>query len=147
MIAVIGRPITRFHYQKRLLADDFVLLLGCLTLIGAFVLINIMFETIYFQMSLVLGPMELVLEESITPGFEDRILKYRQLAISSEELYWVTVFAVKISFLLFFRQMTNRLKAVMTYWKKVMWFLTFSGIFCFCSIFMFCPHWGVSASK
>lgn len=59
MLATIGRLAIRFRYHNRLFADDYALLCGCSSLIAAFTLTNIMFEHIYFGMSLFLGPSEL----------------------------------------------------------------------------------------
>lgn len=147
MLAAIGRLATRFTYQKRLFADDYMLLFGCSSLIAAFTLTNVMFEDIYFDMSLILGPGKLVEQESTSAGFVNRILKYQQLSFTAEVLCWVTIFAVKMSFLLFFRQLINRLKGLLTYWTATVGIVVVSGIFCICSIFISCPHFGVSSSK
>lgn len=147
MLATIGRLFIRFRFQNRLFADDYVLLFGCSSLIAAFTLTNVMFEDIYFDMSLILGPLDLVLQESASAGFEDRILKYQQVSFSSEVLCWVTIFAVKMSFLLFFRQLLDRLTDLSKFWKWTVGFVIVSGIFCICSIFISCPHFGVSSSK
>ena len=147
MLAVIGRIIMRFSYKRSLFADDYVLLFGCASLIGAFTLTNVMFEDVYFDMSLILGPPLLALQESQAPDFESHILKYQQLSFSTEVLCWVTIFAVKMSFLLFFRQMIDRLRAIMTYWTVTLGIVIVSGIFCVCSIFIACPHFGVSSGE
>ena len=147
MVATIGRLAIRFHFQNRLFADDYVLLFGCSSLIAAFTLTNIMFEDIYFHMSLILGPVDLVLQESATAGFADRIFKYQQLSFSTEVLCWVTIFAVKMSFLLFFRQLLHGLTKVAKLWNFTFGFAIVSGIVCICSIFISCPHFGVSSSK
>lgn len=145
MLATIGRVAIRFRYQNRLFADDYVLLFGCSSLIAAFTLIIVMFEDIYFDMSLILGSPELVLQESATAGFVNRILKYQQLSFSTEVMCWVTIFAVKMSYLLFFRQMLDRVRALLTYWAVTVGVVVVSGIFCICSIFISCPHFGVSS--
>ena len=147
MLATIGRLAIRYHYQRRLFADDYVLLFGCSSLIAAFTLTNVMFEDIYFDMSLILGPGELVLQESASADFVDRILIYQQLSFSTEVMCWVTIFAVKMSFLLFFRQLLDRVKSLSTYWMLTVGIVVVSGIFCICSIFISCPHFGVSSSE
>lgn len=147
MVATVGRLIIRFRYQKRLFADDYALLFGCSSLIAAFTLTIVMFEDIYFDMFLILGPGELVLQEAMAPDFVNHILTYQQLAFSSEVMCWVTIFAVKMSFLLFFRQLTDRLRALLTYWTVTVGIVVVSGIFCICSIFISCPHFGVSSSE
>lgn len=146
MLATIGRLAIRFRYQKRLFADDYALLFGCSSLIAAFTLSNVMFEDIYFDMGLILGPGEFVLQEAAAADFVNHIFHYQQLAFSTEVICWVTIFAVKMSFLLFFRQLTDRLRALWTYWAVTVGIVVVSGIFCICSIFISCPHFGVSSS-
>ncbi|KAL8724159.1 MAG: hypothetical protein Q9181_006953 [Wetmoreana brouardii] len=145
MLAAIGRLAIRFRYQNRLSADDYVLLLGCSSLIAAFTLTNVMFEDIYFDMSLILGPRELVLQESASEDFVNHILEHQQLSFSTEVMCWVTIFAVKMSFLLFFRQLVDRLGALLTFWTVTVGIVVVSWIFCICSIFISCPHFGLSS--
>ena len=147
MLATISRLSIRFRYQKRLLADDYVLLLGCSTLIGAFTLVNVMYEDIYFDMFIILGPAEQVYQVSTSPGFVKRIFHYQQLAFSAETLCWVTIYSVKISYLLFFRQLLDRLERLMTYWRITLGIVVISGLFCISSIFISCPHFGVSSGR
>ncbi|MCJ1334605.1 hypothetical protein MMC10_011317 [Thelotrema lepadinum] len=145
VLATMGRVYIRLRYQKRLFVDDYVLLFGCVSLIAAFTLTNIMFEDIYFDMSLILGPTALVWEQAEAPGFEDRILSYQQLSFSDEVLCWLTIYAVKTSFLLFFRQMIDRLGKISIYWKVTLGLTVISGIYSICNIFISCPHFGVSS--
>lgn len=147
MLATIGRLALRFRFQKRLFADDYVLLFGCSSLIAAFALTNVMFEDIYFSMSLILGPVDLELQESASAGFGDRILRYRQLSLSTDVICWAIIFSVKTSYLLFFRQLLDRLPSLLNFWKGTVGFVIVSGIFCICSNIFACPHFGVSSSK
>lgn len=147
MLATIGRLAIRFRYQNRLFADDYVLLFGCASLIGAFTLTNVMFEDIYFDMSLILGPSELLLQIATSPDFEKHILKYQQLSFSAEVLCWVTIFAVKMSFLLFFRQLLDRIWFLQRFWRVTVGIVGISAIYCVCGIFISCPHFGVSSSE
>ena len=147
ILATISRLSIRCRYQKRLLVDDYVLLFGCSTLIAAFTLVNVMYEDVYFDMFIILGPAEQVYQVSTSPGFVNRILKYQQFSFSTETLCWVTIFAVKISYLVFFRQMLDRLKRLITYWRVTTGIVVISGLFCVCSIFISCPRFGVSSSE
>ena len=147
MLATIGRVLIRFRYQNRLFADDYVLLFGCISLIAAFTITNVMFEYIFFDMSLILGPLPVVIKQAEASNFEDEILSYQQLSFSEEVLCWLTIFSVKTSFLIFFRQMIHRMERISTYWKVTVGVCIFSGMFNICSIFISCPHFGVSSSK
>jgi len=145
MLATISRLAIRFRYQNRLFADDFVLLLGCSALIAAFTLTNVMFEDVHFNMSLILGPGEVVMQESASVDFVNGILRYQQLSISTETMCWVTIFAVKISYLLFFRHLLDRLRSHLTYWRVTLGIVIISGIFCVCGFIIACPLFGVSS--
>lgn len=147
ILATIGRVIIRLQYQTRLSADDYVLLFGCSSLVAAFTLINVMFESLFFHTGLLLGSVEPVLQELTSAGFEKDILVLQRLVVSNETMCWITVFAVKISYLLFFRHLLNRMKSHLTYWTVTMCIVIVSGIFCICNIFILCPQFGVSASK
>ena len=94
-----------------------------------------------------LGPDEFLLRESRKAGFQNRILHYQQLSFSTEVMGWVTIFVVKLSYLLIFRQLVDRIKAHLTYWTVTVCVVVVSGMFCICSIFISCPHFGASASE
>ncbi|KAL8791318.1 MAG: hypothetical protein Q9195_005937 [Heterodermia aff. obscurata] len=129
MLATIGRLAIRLTFQNRLFADDYFLLFGCSSLIAAFTLTNVMLKDVYFFMSLILGPVNIEPQESATAGLEDRMLRYQQLAIPAEILFWVTIFAVKMSFLLFFRQLLDLLADLSRFWKGTVGLVIVSGIF------------------
>ena len=87
-----------------------------------------MLDYIYFDMSLVLSPRELVMQEFASPDFMSRVLTYQQLPFSAAVLCWVTIFDVKVSYLRLFRQI-DRLKTVLTYWMVTVGTVVVSGIF------------------
>ena len=53
-----------------------------------------MFDYIYFDMSLILSPRELVMQELASPDFMSRVLTYQQLPFSAVVLCWVTIFVL-----------------------------------------------------
>lgn len=147
VFATIGRIIIRIRYQRRLFADDYVLLFGCFSLIAAFTLVNVMSGSLSFDMALYLGPTDALPEGSVFRSFETRILLLQKLCYSCEVALWVTIFAVKMSYLLFFRHLIKRMKSHMTYWKVALCIVVVSGIFCIGSIFIICSYFGVAASE
>jgi hypothetical protein len=62
-------------------------------------------------------------------------------------LTWTTIFAVKLSFLCFFRQMVDRFKNVMMYWKLVVGIAVISYCYCTAGVFIACPKFGLEALK
>ena len=147
LLAAMSRITARICYQKRIFIDDYVLLFGCVAMTASFILVNTFLEDLYWGMFLELGPMEQVILESETAGFDDRILHYQQMSFANAVLTVLTIFAVKVSYLIFFRQMLYRLQAQMMYWKAVTIIVIVAGLFCICNMFISCPHFGVSASK
>ncbi|KAL9597823.1 MAG: hypothetical protein Q9219_004900 [cf. Caloplaca sp. 3 TL-2023] len=101
-----------------------------------------MFEDIYFTMGLILGPFGMVVQEAMSPDFEKHTLKFHRLAFSVEMLGWVTIFAVKMSFLLFFRQLLDRLKDLLNFWKVTVGIVVVSAIYCVGSVVISCPYLG-----
>ena len=107
-----------------------------------------MMETIYWDMGLILHPTsKSTLEAFMAPGFFDRIKWYQQVSFSFLTLTWTTIFAVKLSFLFFFRQMVDRLKSVMIYWKVVVGITVVSYCYCAAGVFIACPKFGIEARK
>ena len=148
ILATIGRLTLRYRYHRRLFMDDFVLLFGCSSLIAAFTLTNIMLEGVRSNMIPVLSaPSGLQLHETVSPDFKEHILKYQPLSFIANVLCWVTIFAVKISFLLFFRQLLDRLDTLLKFWKATVGIVAVSAIYCISSIFISWPHFGTSPGQ
>lgn len=140
------RTTYRLRAYGRLLFDDFVLLFACVTLTAATGLLYSMIPSIYWSEEIFFNPKS-NLTEMIGSEALARTQRYRQLASSFLALSWATIFAVKISFLLFFLQMVDRLKKLMIIWKLVFAITTLSFCFCVCENFIACPHFGLNYSS
>lgn len=116
-------------------------------MIATFSLINACFEDIYFDTFLSLGPIEQVFQEAQSEGFADRITYTEQMLFATEIVSWLTIFAVKMSYLMFFRQILDRLQSHLKYWKAVTGIVLVAGLFCVCSVFICCPRNGVSSGE
>lgn len=135
----------RIRQHRRVYFDDIMLMFACMTLIGATILVFVMTGTIYWDEQLSLDPSPAVFAQALAPNFFDRILWYQQTVFSFLTLTWTTIFAVKLCFLLFFRQMVQRLPGLMIFWKVVFGFTLLSYCVCVCGIFILCPHLGLAA--
>lgn len=62
-------------------------------------------------------------------------------------LAWTTIFAVKISFLIFFKQLIHRLGKINTYYWVVTGVTVLSWAFLVAEPFILCPYFGYSSSK
>ena len=148
MLAALARTAIRIHSRQPFQTDDFLLGFACVTLIASAVLLYVMLDTIYWDMNLILNPFSpATITAFLTPGFFDRIRWYQQMSFSFLTLTWTTIFAVKLSFLFFFRQMCDRLKHVMIFWRIVLVITILSYCYCAAGVFIGCPKFGLEARK
>ena len=142
------RTVVQLRQYRRLRADDYALLFACITFIASTTLLFIMIPSIYWSEVFILDTFS---QESIqkitTPGAPERILHYQQMQDAYLVLTWASVFSVKFAFLFFFRQMVDRLKSMVIYWRIVFVITMVSCGVCIPSSFIVCPSLGVSARK
>lgn len=141
------RTAIRIGQHRRVYSDDLVLLFGCVTLIAATIIIFVITDTIYWDEQLILDPSPEVLTAALSPDFFHRVLWYQQTVFSFITLTWTTIFAVKICFLLFFRQMVERLNGLILFWRVVLGITILSYCICACGVFISCSHFGLAACK
>ncbi|SLM33888.1 hypothetical protein LPUS_02486, partial [Lasallia pustulata] len=141
------RTAIRVRQHRRVYSDDLVLLFGCVTLTAATIIIFVITDTIYWDEQLILDPSPEVLTAALSPDFFHRVLWYQQTVFSFLTLTWTTIFAVKICFLLFFRQMVERLNGLILFWRVVLGITILSYCICACGVFISCSHFGLAALK
>jgi hypothetical protein len=148
IIAAIVRTTIRTRSQGRFLLDDYLLLFGYVTLTAGTTLLYIILDDVYWYMGLILNPNSpSTFQAFAAPDFFDLVKSFQQLTFAFVALTWTTIFAVKLSFLLFFRQMVNRLRNVIIYWWIVVGVTLVSYCYCVAGIFIACPHFGLEACK
>ena len=145
------RIVIRFHSQRKLHPDDFVLMFACLTFIASQVLLYVLkIENLYWLGAMAFDPMN---PQNLASIFEDpeafygQILKVQRIEYSSFVLTWSSIFTVKICFLLFFHQIITRLRRLILAWKVIFGITVFSWALCTCAVFMTCPHLDLASSK
>ena len=143
ILAATIRTTYRIVTQGRLLPDEFLLFFACVTLTAATSLLYVLIPLNYLdekiKYSLEINVMEIAgLERELF----DRAIRIRQLSYSYLALTWLTIFSVKMCFLLFFHQLIHCLGKLMLIWKIVFAITIF--VFCFCIFgnFIACPHLG-----
>lgn len=97
----------------------------------------------YFFQRLILNP------ESVRMGQYtiDDLLWFMKMVYAYIVLSWTAIFAVKLSFLSFFRTLIERVSGrLITYWKIALVFTIVSGAFNICEVFITCPHFDYSAA-
>lgn len=140
----------RYHSQRQLQPDDYVLIFACLTLIASQIMLYIHnIDDIYWIEELILYPSPQILASiSKDPeAFYRRISKLQRMQFSSFALTWTSIFAAKICFLLFFHQMITRLQRWILVWRVIFGITIFFWALCICAIFINCPLFGPTACK
>ena len=144
------RMIIRFHSQRKLHPDDFVLMFASLTFIASQVLLYILkIENIYWLGASAyepLSPQNLALLQD-PEAFYRRISKFQQMVASSVALTWTSIYSVKICFLLFFYPMIVRLRNMILAWRAIFGITILFCAFCICAVFIVCPHFGQTSGK
>ena len=142
----------RFHSQRRLYLDDFILILACLTLIASQSLFYVFtINPIFWEETLIPDPANLpkyLASVSNDPGvIYRRIVRFQKMVFAWLVLTWSSIFAVKICFLLFFYQIIKRLQRFILAWKVIVGITIFIWVFCTCAGIIGCPHFGRRTSK
>lgn len=135
------RTVYRVQSNGKLMLEDFMLIVACVTLTASNGLLFSMISTIYWDEDLEFNPESLALATAGSPtAFLARTLRYQHIVFSFLVLTWTTIFAVKICFLLFFLQMVDRLKKLRFFCKIVFGITLLFYCFCASGTFTSCPH-------
>lgn len=140
----------RYHSQKQLQPDDYVLMFACLTLVASQIMLYIPnIDDIFWIEALILYPSPQILDSiSEDPkAFYRRISRLQRMQFSSFALTWTSIFAVKICFLLFFHQLVTRLRRWILAWRIIFGITILFWALCIGAIFINCPHFGPAACK
>ncbi|KAL2042823.1 hypothetical protein N7G274_004583 [Stereocaulon virgatum] len=138
ILAAIARTILRIHYQNRLFIDDGFLLLAVLFAVVCMGLLPQFLDATYL--------LQAHLEARVPPGTtEEQVnaatLRFHLYSDVLNSLSFTIVFAIKFSFLSFFKQLIRRIRKLEIYWwyvvgvTAVTWIAGFVGIYASCSYF------------
>ena len=147
MLTATVRTVIRIRSQGRLAPDDYMLIFACVTLIASTVLLFDVAETVYWDEALILDPSPATLAEAFLPTFPAKIMHFQQKVFAYLSLTWTTIFAVKLSFLLFFRSMVDRVKKMELFWKVVFGITVVFYCYCAAAVYMGCSKFGLAACK
>jgi hypothetical protein len=145
-MSVIGRGVIRLSSHRRPTLDDYLVFFSTLCLIAATGVFFADFEYLYLSQALSLDP-SIALK---TPT--DKLTRATQLHLPYLDSYlvllWTATFAVKFSFLAFFRQLVQSVGANMrTYFWIVVACTSLSWMFVIGEPFILCHYFGVEWSK
>lgn len=151
LLIAAARIVIRFHSQKKLNPDDVALMFACFTFIASQALLYIVrIDKLYWFGALVFEPLNSQILVSIfddPEGLFHRASKIQRMEFSSLALTFASIFAVKISFLLFFYQMITRLQRLVRAWKVIFGINIIFGALCICAVFIACPHFDRARSS
>ena len=134
IIAAIARTVIRVRRFHRIAADDWAVFFGVLFLIPGTVLLFTAVQANYNEEKSVVNPntSPIDLLKSAVHG--------TRLVLAADVLLWFTVYAIKFSFLFFFRQLVDRLRGLTIWWWVVFSLLLPMGILNATTNFIACPH-------
>lgn len=144
IMLTIARTAIRLRYQKRLFADDVFLLMAVLCLCAALTLLVIFSSSMYLIEAFVTNSPTLELPPD---PLEQQLFKYLRLSDAYYIMTWTTIFAVKFSFLFFFRVLIRRVRGVTLYWRIVGMITVLAWAYCISGAYIICPYFDIRACK
>ncbi|MCJ1476804.1 hypothetical protein MMC13_005473 [Lambiella insularis] len=134
--------IARVRHRNGIGYDDLFLLLACVFLIASTALLYDVAPALYFEEALTLDPI------SVTFG-PDSIAElewYQKVAYAFLDISTASVYAVKFSFLFFFRALIDRLRGMILYWRVVLGITATAFAFSVSAPFIGCSGFGLDLS-
>ena len=139
--------IFQIRYHHRLNLDDYFLLIACFSLTTGIVLAYVMVESLYLTQELNLNPALLFSALSELKDLNGRVATYQNVAYACSSLLWTTIFAVKFAYLVFFRQLVDRVKPLVIYWRVILFTTIFAYLICITLIYASCLKRGSEAGQ
>ena len=130
IILALGRFFIRAKTYHKFLIDDAILLFACLTLTASVCLtyINVA-SNIYDH------------------DYVNQVIEDEKLQAINTVLFWATIFAVKFSFLAFFKGLISQVDNLERWWWLVFVVTIPSAAICMCVNFIACPYIGFDIIK
>ena len=137
----MARIVIRFRKGQQHIIDESLLLFACLCLVVATIMLCIIaspaYEMIIIEAAVKANP---GLRQGIPiDSFTEMVARY---FYAFGALIWGVVFAVKFSYLHFFRLLIDRQKSLVNFWKVTMVISLVAAVFNICSTFISCPKLG-----
>ena len=130
IITASVRIATRIKYHRKLFVDDAFLIFACLALTTLFASVLYYTPATYLAAAILDGQSYQGSSASPTSvPLGALISTYRKAQLLRGSFAWLTIFAVKFSFLSFFRTLTVRLPRLFLYWKSIVVVTVFSCVF------------------
>jgi hypothetical protein len=134
LLSAVARTGLRVYYHRKLYVDDYLLIYAILAAGACAGVAYSIKDLVYLQIYVGLG------WEKPAPDFYDRMLVFEKRIQVCSALIWSIIYAIKFSFLVFFRKLVDRVRSLEIYWKAV---AGVTGIFGLVSVplgFIICPN-------
>ena len=145
MVGAMTRMALQIRLRRGLNLDDYFLLFACICLTAGTILGYVNVDSLYFSEDLGLNPGELVELLEAKVDIASRINAYERLYYTYPALLWAAIFAVKFAYLTFFRQLVDRVKPLVIYWRVIVGVTIVAFPICIISIYVACVKWGLEA--
>ena len=143
IVTALMRTAIRVKFHRRLFIDDTFLIFACLTMTALLATVLYYTPTIFLAETIPNSQMQ---EGSTVPPASVNLgaltTRYRKAQFLRGSLAWLTIFAVKFSFLSSFRALTNRLPRIFMYWKVVVAVNILASVYCIGCGFLGCLKFG-----
>lgn len=135
----------QIRVRFRLQPDDYLLIFACICLLASTIFAYVRVEALYFIEKLSLNPNFLLYAIKSNADIVGGINDYTKFYLAITPLLWTSIFAVKFAYLVFFRQLVDRVKPLVTYWKIILGITTVSCPICISSTYFSCVKFGLEA--
>lgn len=145
----MARTAIRFHRGQQHIIDESLLLFACLCLVAATVILYITASPLY-EMKMTEAAVKASPgsgQEIPTDSFTEMVSKIQSHFYAFGVLIWVVAFAVKFSYLYFFRLLIDRQSSLVKFWEVTMVINLIGAVFNICSSFTSCPKVGDQACE
>ena len=147
IIGAITRLVLQLRIHRRLHLDDYFLILAALLLTASTILGYIHTNNLYFSEDISLNPDYVFTLLASGADVVGDINAYETLYYTYPALLWTCIFAVKFAYLTFFRQLVDRVRPLVIYWRVVVGVTIVSYPICILSIYVACMKWGLEAGQ
>lgn len=147
MIAATTRIGLQIQVRRRLQLDDYFLIFACICLLASTIFAYFRVEALYFSEKISSNPEFLLYAIVSHADIVGQINDYTRFYLAITPLLWASIFAVKFAYLIFFRQLVDRVKPLVTYWKIILGITIVSCPICISSTFLSCVKWGLEAGQ
>ncbi|KAI9799663.1 MAG: hypothetical protein M1826_005481 [Phylliscum demangeonii] len=133
--AAVVRTVHRLRSHRRLFVDDLFLFIACVFLAAGTILLFLASTDLYLSTSNWILSLATDFQEVLKSGVR---LQLRAFAYAC--MTWTAIYAVKLSFLFFFRVLVERIRYMTIYWRIVLGATMVAFGVCVCEAAMECPY-------